>query len=85
MSELGLSKVDVIKLDVEGAEAKAIKGATETLRKFRPRLALSAYHRRNDLVDRMVGVRDIVPAYWVSFGPCRPFSDRLVPIVLFFH
>jgi FkbM family methyltransferase len=85
VAELRLPKVDFIKLDIEGAETRAIKGAAETLRKFRPRLALSAYHRRTDLIDLVVGVRDVVPTYWVSFGPCRPFGERLAPIVLFFH
>jgi FkbM family methyltransferase len=33
-----LPRLDLIKLDVEGAEASVIRGADETLRRFRPRL-----------------------------------------------
>ncbi len=42
-------RIDFIKLDIEGAELDAMRGATEVLRAFRPRLALSAYHRSDDL------------------------------------
>jgi FkbM family methyltransferase len=34
--ELGLERLDLIKIDVEGLEASAIRGAAETLRRFRP-------------------------------------------------
>lgn len=46
--EHGLEKVDFIKADIEGAERRMLLGATETLRKFAPKLALSAYHFPDD-------------------------------------
>jgi FkbM family methyltransferase len=42
-------RVDFIKLDVEGAELRALRGGEATLRRFRPRLAIAAYHRPDDL------------------------------------
>jgi FkbM family methyltransferase len=44
-----LERVDFLKLDVEGAELPAMRGAESTLRRFRPRLALAGYHRDDDL------------------------------------
>jgi FkbM family methyltransferase len=44
----GLERVDFIKMDIEGAEQAALKGAEETLRTFRPKLGLSVYHRLED-------------------------------------
>jgi FkbM family methyltransferase len=45
---LGLERVDFIKMDIEGAEALALRGAMGTLRRFRPRLAICLYHRWDD-------------------------------------
>jgi FkbM family methyltransferase len=45
-----LAKVDFIKMDIESAELKALKGAEGTLRAFKPTLAISLYHRDDDFV-----------------------------------
>lgn len=39
----------ILKLDVEGAEEEALLGSRETLRRYHPKLILSAYHRNSDL------------------------------------
>lgn len=44
-----LTQVDFIKMDIEGSESQALDGAIETLRRFRPKLAISLYHRPEDL------------------------------------
>ena len=44
-------KADLIKYDVEGAELDAIKGTEETIRNFKPKLAISCYHRIADLFE----------------------------------
>lgn len=58
-----LDRVDFIKMDVEGSEEEALAGARETIRRFRPRLALSAYHKDTDILLLPLIVRDILPEY----------------------
>lgn len=48
VGEKNLPRVDFIKMDVEGAELDILKGATITITKYKPILALSAYHRVDD-------------------------------------
>jgi FkbM family methyltransferase len=42
VSELKISRVDFIKMDIEGAESRALRGAQSTLSRFHPRLELES-------------------------------------------
>jgi FkbM family methyltransferase len=48
-SRSGGVPVDLIKMDIEGAEIEALKGMRETLVKFRPVLLVQAYHDRGGI------------------------------------
>lgn len=84
VAELHLNRVDFIKMDIEGAEKEALRGARETLRRFRPRLAISAYHLKEDPVEIPALVRDLDPGYRGSCGSCVLERRRIAPKVLFF-
>jgi len=63
VKEERLDKVDFIKMDIEGSEAKALLGAKETLKKFKPKLALSIYHKFNDFYQLPLLIKKINPDY----------------------
>ena len=44
----GLDRLDFIKMDIEGAEMSALRGAETALRRFRPELAIAVYHSLSD-------------------------------------
>jgi FkbM family methyltransferase len=46
-----LTKVDFIKMDIEGAEPYALRGAIETIKTHRPTLAIAIYHSLEDFVN----------------------------------
>ncbi len=46
---LGGERATFIKMDVEGAELKGLQGAEATIRKWKPKLAISVYHKPTDL------------------------------------
>lgn len=65
-------RVDVIKMDIEGGEYDALKGTENTLRKFQPRLMISAYHRPDDLWILRELIQQINPNYKFYFGHHTP-------------
>ncbi|MGH7336058.1 MAG: FkbM family methyltransferase, partial [Myxococcota bacterium] len=48
--EKALDRLDLVKMDIEGAEFEALRGAESCLREFRPDLALCVYHQSVDFV-----------------------------------
>jgi FkbM family methyltransferase len=46
-----IEKVDFIKMDIEGGESLALEGAIETIKKFKPKLAIAIYHSMEDFAD----------------------------------
>lgn len=42
--ENSISKIDFIKMDIEGAEIEAIDGCRETIKRFSPNFAIASYH-----------------------------------------
>ncbi len=58
-----IDKVDYLKMDIEGAEIGALKGASETIKRDKPKLAISVYHKASDLTDIPLYLKSLVPDY----------------------
>jgi FkbM family methyltransferase len=85
--ELGLLRIDFIKMDVEGAERHALDGAAETLRRDKPRLAICVYHLQDDIDILPKKILGYNRTYKIEPGMCLPDGSlwRLRPNVLFFR
>ena len=55
--------VTFIKMDIEGAEIKALEGAQKLIRKYKPMLAVCIYHRNEDLIEIPQYIHNLVPEY----------------------
>jgi FkbM family methyltransferase len=82
--ELRLPRVDFIKMDIEGAEVKALVGASATIAKFKPRLSIATEHKVDDAVSIPAAVRGLRPDYTITCGPCSVSRGHIRPNVLYF-
>jgi FkbM family methyltransferase len=72
--------VTFIKSDIEGMELELLEGATHTIKKYRPKMALSIYHYPTDLFTIIERVHSIVPDYRFSM---RLHAPMLVDYMLY--
>lgn len=61
-------KVTFIKMDIEGAELRALQGARESIIRDKPRMAICIYHKPVDLYE--------IPQYLLSLVPEYRFKVR---------
>lgn len=57
------SPVTFIKMDVEGAEMRSLRGARNLICRYKPKLAICVYHKADDLWKIPFLIRDLVPEY----------------------
>ena len=74
VTKMHLARVDVIKMDIEGAEMSALTGASRLIRELRPRLAISAYHRPEDLWEIPLKLKEQNESYKLFFGHHSPIQ-----------
>jgi FkbM family methyltransferase len=67
-----LSRVDLIKMDIEGSEIPALRGAINTIRHFKPRLALCLYHKWDDVIT--------IPRFLAETGVDYRFNFKWVQL-----
>ena len=69
--------IDLIKLDVEGAEDSALDGGRETILRCAPNMAVSLYHRTDDLYALVNRIHGMLPEHrlYLRRVPCIPMWD----------
>ena len=48
LDELKLNRLDMVKMDIEGAEIEALQGSKKTLSNYCPHVAIASYHKRDN-------------------------------------
>ena len=78
VEEAGIERLDLVKMDIEGAELDALRGAAASLRRWRPKLHICAYHHIDDIVDIPLLIHEILPEYRFHFCAHVPYLNEYV-------
>lgn len=70
VNELGLERVDLIKMDIKGAVTRALEGAEGTLAKYEPKLIIATEEKDDDPYDVFAALEAIHPGYQVNCSGC---------------
>ncbi len=62
-SRFSNTEVSLINMDIEGAEMSVLKGGVGIIKRYRPVLAVCAYHKNTDLLDIPKLINDSVDEY----------------------
>ena len=85
VAKLAPTSVDFIKLDIEGAEKNAIAGATQTIARFHPRLAVAMEHLVDDPIAIPAAINAMGLGYVTVCGPCVDYLYSVRPDSLYFQ
>jgi FkbM family methyltransferase len=83
--ELGLERVDFIKADIKGASERAVRGASEVMQRFHPRMAFSTEEPPEDPLSLTRLIQGLAPSYHERSGPCLFDIDQVRTDVMFYQ
>ena len=76
------NNISFIKMDIEGAELAALKGASETIKNQQPKLAICVYHRPKDLFTIPFLIKELNPNYKLKL---RKHTRSVYESVIYAH
>lgn len=78
-----INNLDLIKMDIEGAELDTIQGARSSIAKFKPDLVIAIYHRGKHFFELPSLLKKIVPSYkfrFVALSGSSPVIERFLMV-----
>lgn len=73
-------RVTFIKMDIEGAELGALKGADKIIKTQKPILAICIYHSASDMINIPLYIKEIVPEYQIYI---RHYTNEMFETVCY--
>ena len=69
--------IDFIKLDIEGSEDEALNGGYELIKRCRPDMAVSLYHKTDDIFSLIFKIHTLLPSHklYLRRVKCIPMWD----------
>ena len=77
---VGEDRVSFIKMDIEGSELEAINGAAKCIKRDHPILAISIYHKPDDIFTLPQRIKEIDSSYKFSL---RAYHEDFTEVVLY--
>lgn len=81
VKKYNFQNIKLIKMDIEGSELEALKGAKKTIAQRQPILIISAYHKGCDIFKIPLLLHKLNPHYklrFVNIGPASPTAERVI-------
>ena len=85
IDNLKLENVTFIKMDIEGAELNALKGAEKTILRDKPKLVISIYHSNEDMLSIAEYIHNLFPEYKIYIRhhmPCPYWVETVLYALL---
>ena len=71
IDSLVTDKITMLKMDIEGAELKALEGCRKTISEYSPKLYICAYHRNDDMFTLPLKILEMNKNYKIYFRHSR--------------
>ncbi len=82
VAQNNIERINFIKMDIEGAELAALKGAIHTIKRDQPKLAIAIYHSISDMGNIPVFINELNLGYKLYIGHYTIHAEETILFAL---